>query len=261
MKHSAFWAPITFFFISMSQPSHRIVGPPSLNPLYFLGAPTICIADAIMVPIRLCVYRIKLPASFSSCLRLVVSRHFAEPDEDRDTEADNLRERRYEAFARSLLTGLGSQAPFIALLGINWTLCFKVLGVMFLISLTVVESLVLCARKMALDYAPLLDDADADESNQALQDAEKIAQNVEDVIVMVANVLHDWLMIYVIVDLWPERREKPPRRVDFPLKFMRLMFEIGIRSGTVTIFHVLSHYSLKPPMQICRSIRIVTRIC
>jgi hypothetical protein len=86
---------------------------------------------------------------------------------------------------------------------------------------------------MDLDYAPLLDDADADDINQALQDAEKIAENVEDVIVMFANVLHAWLMIYVIVDLWPEQAQKSPSRVDFPLKVIRLALEIGIRSGTV----------------------------
>jgi hypothetical protein len=236
MKQSAFWAPITFYVTTMAQPSRRLVGFPSINPIYFLGAPTICIADAIMVPIRLCVYRIKLPASFSSCLRLVVRRHFAGPDEnrlDRDTEANNIRERRYEAFVQGLFTAVGSQAPFIALLGRNWMLCLKVFGLIFLTSLAIVETLVLCAQKMDLDYAPLLDDADADDINQALQDAEKIAENVEDVIVMFANVLHAWLMIYVIVDLWPEQAQKSPSRVDFPLKVIRLALEIGIRSGTV----------------------------
>lgn len=229
----------------MSQPSHRIVGSPSLNPIYFLGAPTICIVDAIMVPIRLCVYRIKLPASFSSCLRLVVRRRFAEPAENRDTEADNLRERRYATFITALLAGLGNHAHLFALLGINWILCLKVFGVMFLVSLAVVETLVICSRKMDLDYTPLLDDADADDYNQALQDAEKIAENVEDVIVMFANALHAWLMIYVIVDLWPEQPQKSPRRVDFPLKFIRLILEICIRSGTVERFHVLFLCSLK----------------
>jgi hypothetical protein len=42
---------------------------------------------------------------------------------------------------------------------------------------------------MDLDHTSLFDDADADDYNQALQDVEKIAKNVEDVIVMFANAL------------------------------------------------------------------------
>jgi hypothetical protein len=97
----------------MSQPSRRIAGPPSLNPIHFLGVPTICIVDAIMVPIRLCVYRVKLAASFSSCLRLVVRHRFSELDENEDTEADNLRERRYASYIRALFMYLGTNAPII----------------------------------------------------------------------------------------------------------------------------------------------------
>jgi hypothetical protein len=223
----------------MSQTSHRIVGSPSLNPIYFLGAPTICIVDAIMVPIRLCVYGIKLPASFSSCLRLAVRHRFAEPDVNKDMGADNLRERKCAAIIMVLFGGLHSQVGVIPLLGINWILCCRVFGATFLFSLAVVETLVICSQKVDLDYTPLVDEADADDYYQALQDAEKIAENVEDAIVMFANAIHAWLMIYVIVDLWPEQPQKFPRRVDSLSKFIRLILEIGIRMGTVEKFHLL----------------------
>ena len=246
---TAFWTPTTLCVSVMSHPYTRVVGFPSLNPIYYLSAPTTCIADAIMVPIRLCVYRIKLPASFSSCLRLVVRHRFAEPDENRETEADKLRERRYAVFLWWLLSVVANSCIVMPRHGINWILCTKVFGVIFLTSLAVVAILVICSRKMDLNQNPLPDDADDDESNQRLQDAEKIAKYLEDVILMFANALHAWLVIYALVNLWPEQRHKYPWGAQFPLRCMRLLFEISCASGTVKRFLILFRYSLKPRIQ------------
>jgi hypothetical protein len=245
----------------MLKPSRRITGLPSLNLIYYLSAPTMCITDAIMVPIRLCVYRMKLPGSFSSDLRLVLLCRFLEPDENEETEADKLRDQKYATFIRVIIIPTVFHVHLRAALqqlGVTWILCAKVLGVIILTSYAVVVILVICSRRMELDNNPLPTDADDDDSYQALQDAEKTAMRVEHVLVMAAKVLHAGLMFHTIIDLWPEQHEKYNSRIDrFFLKMGRLVFAVSCIGGTVKRSHLIFHYSLK---QICLSIGIIKHI-
>jgi hypothetical protein len=249
----------------MLKPSRRITGLPSLNLIYYLSAPTMCIVDAIMVPIRLCVYRFKLPDSFSSCLRLVLLRRFAEPDENRETQANKLLDQRHAAFIGLLIMAHvpdGYLRVAAQQLGVNWILCAKVLGVIILASYAVVGILVICSRRIKLDKNPLLTDAGDDDSYQAVQDVEKIAMRVEHVLVMFAKALHAGLMLNAVIVLWPEQHEKYNSRIPhFILKLGRLVCVIGCVGGTVEISHLIFPYSLKQLMQMCLSTRIAERIC
>jgi hypothetical protein len=195
----------------------------------------------------------------------VLLRRFAGPDENRETQANKLRDQKYATFIGPLMMAhvpdgyLGVAAQQ---LGVNWILCAKVLGVIILTSYTVVGILVIRSRRMELDYNPLLTDASDDDGYQAVQDAEKIAMRVEHVLVMFAKALHATLMLDAVIVLWPEQYEKYNSRIPhFILKLGRLVCVTGCVGGTVKRSHLIFPYSLKQLMQMCLSTRIVKRIC
>jgi hypothetical protein len=112
---------------------------------------------------------------------------------------------------------------------INWMLCAKVLGVILLAPFIIIEILAICLWKMGLNHNPPLPSTFDDDINQRLQDAEKIAKHVEDILVMFENLLHYGLVPYTIIALWPEQCPKPPSRypgLHICLKFRRLLPEL-----------------------------------
>jgi hypothetical protein len=127
----------------MAQPCGKVLSFDSRYRIYMRSSPLICIADAISIPLNLLILKLRLKLPWSACLTTLIHSRFGA-----EKEGEAWKAWKFTTPLRWFFFILGPLGPGIKMLsmdGIPWS---KTWGLMFLVSFSVTELLVVLAWKI-----------------------------------------------------------------------------------------------------------------